>query len=235
MLKFVAALLLAALVATPVLHADDAAAALAAARKYAAPDQEAPADVAAGIRLADRLAAIPGPEAALWRYRCIARALTGVDYETREKEPAKSWLAQHDGEVIFSEPAGAYFVAQDQLWELWEKSKGSPLAEEIAWEAANTPLGGECEGYLSCYLEADLRGVGRYLDSYPKGKWAQGALAAVYWLSETPSAEDFPLDPADKPEARKLAERWEKILAAVPDSAQYRHGLEAVVKAYGLK
>lgn len=235
LLKLRAAALCALFLSVPAMAVEDPAAAVAAAKKWVAEGGEEPADFAAGARLADRLSTVPGPEAALWRYRVIARALSGVDYESKEKEPAKSWLARHESEVGFSEPSGAYNVTQEKVWELWEKSKASPVAEEIAWEAANTPLGGECEGYLTCYLEADLRGIGRYLENYPKGKWAKEGAGGLYWLNEAPMAEEFPLDPADQAEAKKLLQRWDKILAAMADNAAYRQGLAAVIKAYKLK
>lgn len=215
--------------------AEDAGALFKVAREWVAQDSETQIDFIAGTRLVDRLAKLEGAEAALWRLRVLSRALAGLDEENKQKAAVRAWIEKHDNEVVYSEPSGEYYVIQDRLWELYEKSKSSPLAEEIAWEAAQTPLAGECEGYLACYTEADLRGQGRYLELYPRGQWAGEALENIYWLTETPSPEDFPLDPSDIATCKQIFDHWRKILAAIPDADPQRKGLEKLAKAYKIK
>ena len=118
---------------------------------------------------------------------------------------------------------------------LIDRGKPQPLAEEIAWEAANTPVGGECEGYLPCYTGSDLLGIGRFLRDFPKSSRAKEALAGIYWLSETPSPEDFPLDPADITDCKKIFAEWRQILAAIPGAEPQRAGLEKLAKAYKIR
>lgn len=218
----------------PVAAAQDAAL-LATAKAWAGQDEEMEVDFLAGAKLVDRLEKEPGPEAALWRFRVLCRALMGLDFEKSQKPQIAAWLKKHDNEVVYSEPSGIFLVVQDRIWELYEKSKSSPLAEEIAWEAAGTFLPGECEGYLACYAEADLRGVGRFIEDFPKSSRAREAVEGIYWLNETPSPEEFPLDPADIATCKKLFDHWRKILAAVPGTEKQRAGLEAVVKAYKIR
>lgn len=210
------------------------AAPLAGARAYVDQPVEAPVDFLAGAKLADQLADVPGPEAALWRVRVLARALRGVDYENREQAPMKAWLARHEDEVIFSEPSGESYVARRKIWDLYETAKATPFAEELAWEAAKTPAGGECEGYLPCSLGDSLDSIGRYLELYPKGKYSAAALEELFWFREEPSGVD-PLDPADVPEAKRQLERWRKILAAVAGGQDYRKGLDRLAAAYQVR
>lgn len=232
--KLAAALAALAFLAPTLPAAAQDAASLANARKWAAQDAEQPADFLAGAKMADLLAGQPGPEAALVRYQVIARALTGVTYENREQAAIKTWLDKHEDEVIFSEPAGQYFVSRQKIWALYDTSRSSPLAEEIAWEAARTPAGGECEGYLNCYLADSLDSTGRYLELYPKGRHAAAALEELYWLQEEPSGV-APIDKADVPEAKRLLARWKKILVAAPGAKDYVKGVDMIAGAYGVK
>lgn len=208
---------------------------LATAKAWAGQDEETEVDFLAGAKLVDRLEKEPGPEAALWRFRVLGRALLALDFDTSQKPQIAAWLKKHDNEVVYSENSGMFLVIQDRIWELYEKSKTSPLAEEIAWEAANTYLAGECEGYLACYTEADLRGIGRFLGDFPKSRRAKEAVEGLYWLNETPSPEDFPLDPADIATCQQIFGKWRQILAAVPGAEKQRAGLEKLAKAYGIR
>ncbi len=193
-------------------------------------------DILAGTRLADRLEGEAGPEAALWRFRVISHTLEAMGMSTEElKAPAAAWLEKHKEEVVYSEPAGQYYVRQDGVWALYEKSKATPLAEEIAWEAANTPLAGECEGYLPCYAGSSLESLGRYLELYPRGKWTSEGLDSLYWMLDPMSPEEFPLDAQDLGECSKIFAKWRQILKSLSGAEKQRQGLEKLAKSYGVK
>jgi hypothetical protein len=207
----------------------------AEAEAYFDQDNEAAVDPASGFKLADQLAAQQGPEAVLWRVRVLSRALEAVTSENREQKPIAAWLAKHKDELNYSEPSGQYYLLQAQMWDLYEKYKDTPLAEDFAWEAANTLLGGECEGYLPCYTQAELQSMGRYLELYPRGQFVEFALEDLYWMLEIPSAEEYPLDANDKAITKEILDRWDKVLAKVPKTEAYRQGLVKIAKEYGLK
>lgn len=113
------------------------------------------------------------------RLRALARSITFLSGGEQQDEPRKQWAAEHDSEIVYSEPSGEWYVRADSLWDLQAKYKDLPLAERIAWEAAQTPLPGECEGDLSCdmyYLSATS---GRYVKLYPRGPHAADALKSI--------------------------------------------------------
>jgi hypothetical protein len=116
-------------------------------------------------------------ELELTRLVALARSLANVPPEDVEKPPYKPWVTEHEGEIVYSDPAGQWFVRSELFWGLERKYRGLPLAERAAWEAAQTPLPGECEGYLPCYLYRETEGNGRYLGLYPRGAHADAALA----------------------------------------------------------
>lgn len=222
------------LLLVPALSAKTEAGSFAEAKAYSDQDDEATVDPAAGFKLGDQLAAQPGAEAVLWRLRVVARALEAVHSENRQQKPIATWLEKHQDELVYSENSGQYYLVQEKVWELYERYKATPLAEDFAWEAANTLLGGECEGYLPCYTQADLQSMGRYLELYPRGRWVELALEDLYWMIETPSAEEYPLDANDKAISKEILDRWSKVLAKVPGTEAHRQGLVKIVKEYKL-
>nr|MBA2378923.1 hypothetical protein [Blastocatellia bacterium] len=80
---------------------------------------------------------------------------------------------------VYNEPAGEYIVRSDRFWELRNKYKRLPIADEIAWAGAENPLPGECEGFVSCYFELLLNTKGRYLKYYPNGGNSGAAMKEV--------------------------------------------------------
>jgi hypothetical protein len=118
-------------------------------------------------------------ELELARLRALGRSLANVPFEGLEKEPYASWIKEHEPLIVYSEPAGQWLVRSELLWALREKYKDLALAERIAWEAASTPLPGECEGYLPCYLYKETVTAGRYLQLYPGGAHAEAALGSI--------------------------------------------------------
>jgi hypothetical protein len=119
------------------------------------------------------------------RLRALARSITFLAGGEQQDEPRKQWAAEHDSEIVYSEPSGEWYVRADLLWDLQAKYKDLPLAERIAWEAAQTPLPGECEGDVTCNLYYLSETGGRYVKLYPRGAHSAEALKS---LAETVDA-----------------------------------------------
>lgn len=115
----------------------------------------------------------------LARLLALHRSLAAIPFEELEKPPYNRWTKERDAEIVYSEPAGQWFVRADLLWGLQKKYRDLGLAERIAWEAAETPLPGECEGYLPCYLSIMTMTSGMYLKLYPRGAHADAALGQI--------------------------------------------------------
>ncbi|HEX8556824.1 MAG TPA: SH3 domain-containing protein [Pyrinomonadaceae bacterium] len=116
-------------------------------------------------------------ELELTRLVALGRTLANIPLEELEKPPYKPLVSEYGPEIVYSEPAGQWFVRAERLWNLEKKYRGLPVAERAAWEAAQTPLPGECEGYLPCMLYREAETAGRYLALYPSGAHADAALA----------------------------------------------------------
>jgi len=118
-------------------------------------------------------------ELELARLVALARSLAAMPFESMNNPPYKSWTDERDQEIVYSEPAGQWYVSSKVLWDLQRKYRDLPVAERIAWEASQTPLPGECEGYLPCYIYKEGETNGRYLKLYPRGAHADQALSKL--------------------------------------------------------
>lgn len=174
-------------------------------------------------------------QAELGRFLAISRLAAALPSDPAERSPAmESWIAAHGQEVYYNEIGGNFLVAADPIWALQERAATTAFAEEIAYLAATTPLGGECEGYLPCQIEATLRTSARYLALYPQGAHVAELATEIYFLSE-PLDEIGELDPEGRVEALAGLAKLRKILeqARFPEQKAYLGRLTALQKQLG--
>ncbi|MCS6873851.1 MAG: SH3 domain-containing protein [Pyrinomonadaceae bacterium] len=81
--------------------------------------------------------------------------------------------------LVYDEISNRWLVSSESFWNLSEKYKELPIAERIAWEAAQNPLPGECEGFIVCYLYRLRVTKAEYLRLYPNGEKAKQALQDI--------------------------------------------------------
>jgi hypothetical protein len=140
--------------------------------------------------LADRLrAALSNPAepaetsgrlALLW-VRAMRRTLGTIPMtvDGTKHEPYRTWLATHDADVIYSEPAGQWLLPPDDLWRLHDAHRQTPSAEPLAWEVVTNGLPGECEGYPPCYLAGLDQLHAEYLRRHPRGAHVAEAVEQI--------------------------------------------------------
>ena len=101
--------------------------------------------------------------------RTMRAALGAIPMDAREREPYHAFLRRHQGEAIYSEPAGQWMLIPDAIWKQHDASRGTASAEPIAWEAVDNGMPGECEGYPPCELATLDALDGEYLRRHPDG------------------------------------------------------------------
>ena len=142
------------------------------------------------------------------RLKTLQAALEKIPMEKMETEPHKSFLKKNEKEITYSEPAGQWYVRSELFWKLRERAKHLPVADEIAWTAAQNPIPGECEGYINCYMYLETVTNGRYLLYYPNGKYSKQAITEIVERLEPLAADDSqydgPTDASDRAELKKM-------------------------------
>lgn len=118
-------------------------------------------------------------ELELGQLLALRQSVDSIPVEKSDSGQYKSWLKKQDAKIYYDEIQGSWKIRYDVFWDLQEKYKALPVGDKIAWEAANNPLGGECEGFVSCYIGAINSTNARYLLLYPNGKNAEEALKVV--------------------------------------------------------
>ncbi len=166
----------------------------------------------------------PNDTAALELAKLLAlhRAATAVPIDRQEQEPFKSWIKANEASLLYSEPAGSWFLKSALLWALHKKYATLPVAERIAWEAAQNPVGGECEGYIPCNIGRINITTGEYLKLYPRGAHVEEALTQI--AEEAKGLVEYGKDNPDKPTADERKE-------AAPEFATLRATLAKVTSA----
>ncbi len=115
-------------------------------------------------------------EIELKRLLALRSALKTIPAERLETAPYKDFLKSREKEIVYNEPGGEWLVVSNEFWNLHNKYKQTSFSDTIAWEAANNPLPGECEGYVNCYLFDMRMRFGEYLNLHPNGKNSAEAL-----------------------------------------------------------
>lgn len=108
--------------------------------------------------------------------------------------------APYAGELVYSEPAGMYMVKYTIFWDLYEKLKEDPLADELAWEASKQPIPGETEGFFDLLLTSANETDGRYLRAQPTGAHVSNAFDDINNCLFASQADGIMHEPADIPE-----------------------------------
>ena len=128
----------------------------------------------------------------LARLRATAAALAAVPPNGGRRDPYASWLAARKDDVFYDEPGGRWLLSNTALWDSQARQASTASADGIAWFAVTNGLGGECEGYLPCYVESRNRLQGEYLRRHPAGRHAEEAVGAITDTAELLAAPAGP-------------------------------------------
>lgn len=111
--------------------------------------------------------------------RAVSAALRMIPSKGDRREPYAVWLQNQASFVVYDEPGGRWLLRDKVIWDLHARSVRTPSADSIAWLAVTNGLGGECEGYLPCYVDWRNRLEGEYLRRHPDGAHAGEAVASI--------------------------------------------------------
>lgn len=180
-------------------------------------------------------------EIELKRLLALRSALKTIPSDKRENAPYKDFLKSQEKEIVYNEPAGQWLVTSNQFWNLHDKYKKTSVSDSIAWEAANNPLPGECEGYVNCYLFDMRMRFGEYLNLHPNGKSSSEALknltdylSPIVADSQAKTVYNGPTDVTDRAEFNNLIAELRTIIARLPfvEKEKALQQLRTIAEAY---
>lgn len=162
-------------------------------------------------------------ELELGQLLALRQSVESIPPDKDDSGQYKIWLKKHDAKIYYDEIQGSWKIRYDVFWDLQEKYKAVSVGDKIAWEAANNPLGGECEGFVSCYIGAINWTSARYLSLYPNGKNAEEALKGILEelntyiedLSKSESGYRFPEDAETRKDLQEQLSELRKRLSKV--------------------
>jgi len=113
------------------------------------------------------------------RLRATAAAAAAIPFKGGARDPYASWLKGRKTDVFYDDPRGGWMLSDRPIWAAHARAGSSPVTDDIAWFAVTNGIGGECEGYLPCYISWRNRLQGEYLRLHPGGKHAEEAVGEV--------------------------------------------------------
>ncbi len=111
----------------------------------------------------------------LLKLQALANWAVTVPSHERDKSPYREWLKAHGPKVIRNEFSGGYNLSSELLWNLEAKYHTLPVADRIAWAAAENPQPSDCEGDEVCHFFIFSPAI-KYLSLHPNGAHAAEAL-----------------------------------------------------------
>jgi hypothetical protein len=111
----------------------------------------------------------------LLKVLATANSALAIPFEGTNKSPYREWLKAHAGELEYNEFAGGHQLRAEVLWNLERKHHTLPIADRIAWEAAEMLPPSDCEGDEVCHVFL-YEGEIKYLSLHPAGTHAAEAL-----------------------------------------------------------
>jgi hypothetical protein len=97
------------------------------------------------------------------------------DDRSGDKSQYHEWRKVHAAAVIPNEFGGGYNLRSELLWDLEAKYHKLPIADRIAWAAAENPQPSDCEGDEVCHFFVFSPAI-KYLSLHPNGAHAAEAL-----------------------------------------------------------
>jgi hypothetical protein len=99
--------------------------------------------------------------------------------DQRDKSPYREWLRAHGASVIPNEFGGGLDLRTELFWSLEAKYHALPVADRIAWEAAQNEQPSDCESDEVCAFFAFGERQVRYLSLHPNGAHAAEAVQTL--------------------------------------------------------
>lgn len=171
----------------------------------------------------------------LSRVRALSATMESIPKGAGSREPYASWLASRRTQVLYDEPGGRWMLANGPLWETHARLSSTTSGDDFAWFAVTSGLSGECEGYLTCYVEARNRLYGEYLRRHPFGRRVAESVSTIRNTADqltAPVTTKATYEFDGKRDCRALTVAVDGLTAAVQGTRT--EGKDAALKSLGI-
>lgn len=141
-------------------------------------DREEIYNLAAGAAAGARDANARG-EFELLKLLALRDWAVAIPDDQRDKPPYREWMRAHGASVIPNEFGGGLNLRTELFWNLETKYHALPVADRIAWEAAQNEQPSDCESDEVCAFFAFGERQARYLSLHPNGAHAAEAVQTL--------------------------------------------------------
>jgi len=134
--------------------------------------------------------------------------------------PTEAYAQAHPYEYKYNEVGADYLYTGYHFRELLNRFPQSEVADSAAWELTRLSPGGECEGYVPCYIERQFAPVADFLSQYPNSPFAvEGVRRANEAFTRALSDVADLTEPSDcyRPaEVQALLSRYDSVAERLP-------------------
>lgn len=128
------------------------------------------------------------------------------------------YAKNHSDQYFYNEIGGNYIYQGKDLKEIMNKFPESGLADKAAFLLATIPLGGECEGYVPCYVNAALYSYTPFFKKYPDSPYIVNAINKVNETIKGIRESEDPLDEESLKDLYKGINEYYGILSNLNNS-----------------
>ena len=138
--------------------------------------------------------------------------------------PEAKYATEREAEYWYNEIGGSYLYTGYHFQQLIERFPNHRLADDAAYQLTMLPQGGECEGFMTCYVARALHDVDDFMKNFPNSPYAERALerglqafAPLDTLDLTRTTEMY--DPNELP---AILARFDTMTARLPPALRTR-------------
>jgi hypothetical protein len=151
---------------------------------------------------------------AWYRLRALKGAAWSLPLAYFREQPHQAWVDANAPLVRYFELGGYYGLDHAAVVTEHDRHAGTRAADDIMWLAATGGIGGECEGWVPCYLNVALMLEGGYLRRYPAGRHAAEAVRRIAERTAELDGDPYEMPPGDCPELLQSAESLRRLVSA---------------------
>jgi hypothetical protein len=140
--------------------------------------------------------------------------------------PQGDYAARREDDFFYNEVGGNYLYNGKDLKALIERYPRHDLADDAAYELTLLPGGGECEGFVTCYIAREWQDVEPFLSRFPRSAYASRAVDRVVqsYREALKEVSDLakPTDMYDPKELRPLLASLDSVAIRLPAPLKIR-------------